>query len=449
LSTPESAAVKITSYDLRYRIDFNEQKLFCAASLTLNHVKTGDTLHLLLYRLLKVRSVATSDGRKLRFSQNVISFSDWDNFQVNSISIYLAGASKINIEYDGYLFGYIETGMSYVKDHINPEFTILRMDSYAYPVQGITNWENNRAEGLSNFNYKVSVRIPDSLNVINGGKLVSKVNYADNTTEYIYINNKPAWRIDLAIAKYQEIHDKGFSVYYFPQDSLGAKVISTNIRKVSNLYSAWFGNISSSGYSIIELPDDYGSQADVSCILQTAAAFKSDELMYELYHEISHLWNVSANDKQPCRLESEGLAMFLQYLTVEKLNDKHGYLDSAVAKTLFRLKKKLDTDTQFAKTPMIDYGKKNMTSFSYTKGLLFFYLFYKLVGEESFLSGLKMFYNEYRGSGATTRQFTDFIAKNVNNKRIGLLVNSWVFTNESSQQIKECIDVDDLLAKSL
>src|ERR1035437_7898085 len=94
--------------------------------------------------------------------------------------------------------------MEYVKNNINPLFTILRMDSYAYPVQGVPSWEKNRAEEHSNFDYTVSVTVPDSLIVINGGKLLSK-KIAKGNGEYIYENLKPASRMDVTIAKYSTL----------------------------------------------------------------------------------------------------------------------------------------------------------------------------------------------------------------------------------------------------
>ena len=63
---------------------------------------------------------------------------------------------------------------------------------------------------------------------------------------------------------------------------------------------------------MIEVPDGWGSQADVTCILQTAAAFRDPARLVEVYHEVSHLWNVPATDLPSPRWD-EGLATFLQF----------------------------------------------------------------------------------------------------------------------------------------
>lgn len=52
--------------------------------------------------------------------------------QVNYIEVLLkkpipiGSKKKISIEYEGYLLCYIDTGMLYIKDHIDPYFTVIR-----------------------------------------------------------------------------------------------------------------------------------------------------------------------------------------------------------------------------------------------------------------------------------------------------------------------------------
>lgn len=86
-----------------------------------------------------------------------------------------------------------------------------------------------------------------------------------------------------------------------------------------DLYTQWFGPLQQyQGYAVIEIPDGWGSQADVTSIIQAAAAFKETERTQEVYHEISHLWNVEEKEALPPRW-NKGLAMFLHYLTVENV----------------------------------------------------------------------------------------------------------------------------------
>jgi hypothetical protein len=440
----------IAAYDLQFNFDFTMQKLYCNAALTFNNTTQNDTLHLLLYRLLKVTSISDESGQGLNYTQTVTSFSDWEALQINHITIlpgkYKTGKpiQKIHIAYEGLLLGYTETGMEYVKDNIDSAFTILRPDCFAYPLQGIPNWENNQAAGQPFFDYTLSVTVPENLSVVNAGQLLS-VTRKNSSTVYVYRNLKPAWRIDIAIGKYASINNNGITIHYLQEDSVGAKMVSNSVKKTLDIYSSWFGKIPVSGYSIIEIPEGWGSQTDVSCIIQTAAAFKNSDNLYQLYHEISHLWNIASKDAAPCRLESEGLAMLLQYLCMEKLNNKPGSLDSATAVIFMKLKQRISTDTAAANTAMIYFGKMKMTDLSYSKGMIFFYLLYKTIGEDSFMKTIKGYYNLYRNSGASTIDFTTYLVKECHSKKVETLVNEWVLSNQSSQRIMDSMTIEDIL----
>ncbi|MCW3119313.1 MAG: hypothetical protein JWM28_3395, partial [Chitinophagaceae bacterium] len=418
--------------------------------LSVSQISHGDTLHLLLYRLLRVKTIKDDKGHDVVFRQAVTSFSDQELLQVNAVNISLNSFSSTQegnlvIEYEGFLKGYTETGMSYIKDNISPIFTILRTDSYSYPVQGVPSRMQNNLADLPNFDYRVAVTVPDSLVVVNGGKLLSKSSH-DGISEYVFQNRKPAWRIDVTIGKYSCVTSGIFSVFYFPGDSLGANKMINHLKSGFSLLSNWFGNVpDSGGYSIIEIPDNWGSQADVSCIIQTASAFKNENRMYELYHELSHIWNVKTIDKSPCRLESEGLAMLLQYLMLEKLNQRQGYVDSLAQKTFEKVKKRFETDQLAVSTPIMAYGEKQISDLSYTKGMLFFYILYKDFGEKRFISTVRNFYQHFRTTGAGIHDFSGFLASELQGDKIKTIINDWIVTSASSQKIMNEKSVKDLV----
>src|SRR3972149_6477562 len=55
--------------------------------------------------------------------------------------------------------------------------------------------------------------------------------------------------------------------------------------------------------------------------IQSAAAFKDPEQHREVYHEISHLWNVPPTDR-PSPRWNEGQASFLEYLVTQEVTGK-------------------------------------------------------------------------------------------------------------------------------
>ncbi|MGB6864853.1 MAG: hypothetical protein WBE11_04120, partial [Candidatus Aminicenantaceae bacterium] len=119
-------------YVLNIDVDYDQEKIFSECELTIQNPSDEPlyTLPLILYRLLDVTSVTDSHGKNLTFTQEVVKFSDWQQFQANHIQVKLSPPLESGEEqtfiigYDGHLLGYSEV-MGYVKDHINKDYTVL------------------------------------------------------------------------------------------------------------------------------------------------------------------------------------------------------------------------------------------------------------------------------------------------------------------------------------
>lgn len=421
----------INKYECEVDFDFTNESLqaTCKVEVTNNSNAKVRKLPFVLYRLLTVRDVK-SDGTSLSFAQNIRSFEDQVRLQSNFITVELKKpllpdqSITLEIEYNGTLHAYTEVGWNYVRDKIDPNFTILRPDCMAYPELGYPSNKINKQFPKPNFDYRVRVTIPDSLVAVNGGTLVA-ANSANGQTTFEFKNIKKAWRMDIAISKYGKLTDNGLTVYYFKKDSLGAKKLLLALQKTTRLYTTWWGPLGNfSGFSIIEIPDGYGSQADVTSILQTASAFRDSSELHQVYHELSHLWNVDL--KAPSPRWEEGLATFIEYLTIEKLEHRE-YLNYVTDWFLQVVRREVANDMRLKTVPMVDFGKHGMTDYSYSLGMIAFRILYEILGEEKFNQSLRAFYQEYSGKEATTEDFIR-ITKRVSGKDMSAFFNDWFFT---------------------
>jgi hypothetical protein len=445
--------LKTLDYELNYRLDYEEKKLFCDGKMTVSNPSDNpvDQIPLLLYRLMKITSLKDENGNTLPFTQKVVSFSDWEQRQVNFVEV--ASHSRINkgetftlhFQYEGYLYGYTEA-MRYVKDHIDPEYTVLRTETFAYPVVGYPSWRVNQAAGFQKFDYLIRVTVPDTLVVANGGKLADKT-VENGLSVYTYRNLKPAWRIDAAIARYDVLESGKNKIYYFPEDSSGARRAMAALEKTLALFTGWFGPVQDyHGFAIIEVPEGYGSQADVTAILQTANTFKNPDHLYGLYHEISHQWNVKSADAAPARFESEGLAMFLQHKLQERFENKSDAVEKAFTKYTERLCRMVDKTPKMKDIPMIDHGKEDITDLSYTKGMLMFTILYELVGEEAFNRMMGSFYQKYYIRQATSDEFVEH-CKNLSAFNLNRFFQDWVYTAQSWEYICNRVPLEEMVEK--
>jgi aminopeptidase N len=284
------------------------------------------------------------------------------------------------------------------------------------------------------WDYSLEVTVPEDLVVANGGKFLGKVSQ-NGTVTYRYRNIKLAWRIDICIARYGVLQDEETSlrVIYLPDHEKGARTVLQAILRSMQFFSKSFGPLLEfAGFTVIEVPDGYGSQTDVTCILQEAEAFKGN--LHRLYHEISHLWNPPELDEHNSRFLTEGLACFLEYLLEEHLDNKPGSLQEGLARSRERFRRQCRQDPKYRDTPIVHYGKYDCTDASYTKGMVAFWILYRLVGEQVFLDIYRNFHLEYRKEGATLEDFIRHVKKS-SEKELAKFFDEWIYGIKSSSYL--------------
>jgi aminopeptidase N len=434
--------IRTVRYEMALRIDYQQEKLGGQVRLTLeNHSAQPVTrVPFLLYRLMEIGSISDGDRTNLEFEQKVVGFQDWPQLQVNFVEVTLARPLKpgeqrtLEIQYSGYLLGYAETGMRYVQDRIDPDFTIIRPDAFSYPEMGVPCIGAMRRMGLSTFDYLVSVTVPDSLRVVNGGELVD-VKQDGGSVTFTYRNTRPAWRMDFAVANYGMLAAGANRVFFLPGDSAGAVQVLEALKDALTLFEEWFGPLARpQGLSVIEIPDGWGSQKDETTIIQAAAAFRDPGRAREVYHEVSHFWNVPSLDR-PSPRWNEGLASFLEYQALGKIEGRL-VVEDRFASVRNWLVDAVERRPELSNTALIGYGHQQLTDYSYSVGMLFFALLHELVGQEAFNRIIGGFYREYQAVGATTDQFADYV-RAVATPGQGKLIEDWLYTTGWTAVIRD------------
>ena len=439
------------NYDLDLSIDFSQKKLngVCQIELENTSDSTISEIPILLYRLMKIEYVKDFSDNDLLFQQNIIEFSDFPLLQVNSVSIkttILPHQKKVlKLKYNGYLIGYSETGMKYIKDRISPEFTLIRNDAYSYPLLAKPSLNFLRQNINHNFNYTINVTVPDSLMVANGGILLNKEKKDDLTT-YTYRSKKPNWRIDIAIAPYKMLSTDRIDIFYY-NDSIATKALADYGMSSFALYEKWWGKLRNDNtITVIETEKGSGGQADETTILLPYETFTNKAHYDQLYHELSHLWNVKIIENKGLSPRwEEGLATFSQYLVTEKLEDEKGYLKRVTNRNINWLKSSFKKNPILLETPMIEFGDKQLTNYSYVQGMIIFCTLYYWLGENKFNQVIRDFYQTYYSKGASTEQFTDMWYNIIKNKRIKSFFNDWVYTTNYINIIEKNMNIDDII----
>ena len=265
-----AVTLKTTRYDLDWKLDFEKAMLTGACRIAVKNAANDDAtiVPLLLYKMMTVHSVEGANRQELTFDQRNVFFDDVDSMEVNYVEITLPTplaknkTTTLDIRYDGFLQGYVETGMLYTQDRISRDFTILRPDCYTYPEVGYPNRAVNRKAGLQAFDYAITVTVPEGLTAVNGGRLTG-MGTNEGRSVFTFQNIRPAWRMDVTVSKYADFTSGNNKVYYFPEDAAGANAMLSAMGICMDLYTRWFGPLhANSGFTNSKPP--CGKQAGLA-----------------------------------------------------------------------------------------------------------------------------------------------------------------------------------------
>ncbi|MEE8206706.1 MAG: hypothetical protein V3T82_07135 [Nitrospinaceae bacterium] len=445
--------IDVTDYELSLTIPFeksgyyiHQNKLSGTARITLKNTGAEPLakVPVILHRLMKAENITNQNGDPVSFSQTLRALEDNEVYQITYVEIdpetpiSPGEAYTFEISYEGGLSGYQETGMLYVREALDPEFTIIRFETFAYPQILYPVDSQRRPAWNDAFNQVIRITVPDGHTVTNGANLTGMTK-KDGFSTFEFKTGEPKSMILLPIAKYRIIESGNNRIYYFPEDQAGAEILAGATKKGMDLMAEWFGPLERErGLKVIEIPEWFGSQVDFPAIIQTADAFRDQSGLGQLYHELSHFWNVPDPDPAPARW-NEGLAMFLQGLTAEKL-DQEGALRSLLDRLFERFKGTIEDETY--RVPMSDYGKHGITFLSYTGGGVFFGLLYFELGEQAFLETFDAFYKKYAG-GATTSEFLKHL-EGLDKPIVNQLIRDWFLTADYAELMVEANSFEDI-----
>lgn len=468
LILPQLAAAQVTGldiaeYDLSMRLDLDQRgqsaplnTLSATAAITfINKNESPVTrVPVILYRLLQVEEVRNGKAEPLQFTQRLGRLDDWELYQANVITIDLnrplavGETATIEIDYAGPMVGIQESGMLYMQDSLDPEFTIIRAESAIYPHLAEPTMDSllyRFGRGGDVFDQFVSITVPSDV-VVASGLVLNDKRTKDGMTTWDYRSLQPNFQIILSIAAYEVIDMAATRIYFFSEDKEGAQRVATGIDDAMTLFEDWFGVLAEdSSFAIVEIPESYGSQALRPTVILDARAFRSPSSMPELYHETSHFWNVKDPSLTPARWD-EGLAMYLQEIVWRELNEDSEELGPIWNNAFQGLKRQLDEHPEYRDVPLIQSGERNLTSvLSYRGGQLMFALLDRRLGRERLLEVLGAFYQAYAVSGATSEEFAEFVLSQAPSaKRI---IDEWFLGSAYSDLVLAEPDFDALVLR--
>ncbi|MCG3771366.1 MAG: hypothetical protein JW384_02552 [Nitrosomonadaceae bacterium] len=390
-------------------------------------------------RLMQVKSVRSAEDQPLSFTQDIITYEDCPQFQVNQFfiepiaPILPANDISFSVAYSGFLVGYTEVGWRYVRDHIDPAFTILREDALAFPRVDLPSMALHKAAPREDFTFSAQITVPAELTVATGLEESERIEHQGRVT-WVFKSREPVPFLNIAIAPYQLLVGQGVRVFHFTNHASGAQRLLGAIHRTLALYAEWFGPIGKGLHlHLIEIPEGWGSQASkTGGSILTADSFEGAGSLIGIYHELAHLCHPEDLDR-PAPRWSEGLATFLQYRVAEELEEEES-LGPQMDRLVGSLAEELQQQQAPLSVPMVEYGSHRLTDFSYPVGCLMFWALFKALGKSEFDTLLGGYFSTYRESGSTTAQFVDCLRTH---SRVDLqpLFDEWLYTTRWADRL--------------
>ncbi|MBS1716637.1 MAG: hypothetical protein JSS72_02765 [Armatimonadetes bacterium] len=455
LAGAQANVPRTTHYDLKYKIDFESQRLKAEAVVSLRNDSKSEikTVPILLYRLLKFDAVKGERGNHLTFHQEVVSDEGEPQLQINRALITLAtplrpgATTKLNLAFSGYVYGYPEVS-AYVRESIKPPYFLIRSETYSYPIIGEIDARKRYASQLGwTFTYRVEVTVPEDYVAAMGAHL-DKQTTAGKESTFVWTREEPIGQIDIGIAKFKSIakEDEGLTVFYLPQHDEGAKAVLNALAVSRKFYSETFGEQArKGGYTVIEIPKDWGSQAPLGYMILTEDAFTSTKQLRQLYHEVAHSWNAVTTGKvQRARFFDESFAVYFCALCRRSTDGQEGF-DKEINGCRKYFPDDLKEMPGLSTTPIYKYGEHELGSANYVKGPWALYVLHRLVGDAAFYGGIRQFLVDYRTKPATFEDFRQVMEK-ASGIPLRKFFNDWIYTCNSDKLLLGTATVDEMVA---
>ncbi|OGT59501.1 MAG: hypothetical protein A3E01_01595 [Gammaproteobacteria bacterium RIFCSPHIGHO2_12_FULL_63_22] len=382
---PQTMAVPLR-YDLSIVIEPKEGEARVRARVTIRNpgISPISSISLLLYRLSSVESL-TVPGSEASFSDQLVGLREFPNFQFRRLQVSPrepvrpGQAIVLDIKYTIALRGYAEV-LPYLKDSIDPGYTLFRPETAYYPLVGGNRWAEYLAAQAQPVDYTLSVDAPAGLAVASGGRRLESGPVGERVIHRFASRGKSS-RMDIAVAPFEQVEQEGLLVHVLPGHAAGARRLAVQLGAARHYFQSRLGDVAGGEFQVIEVPAGFGSQAGDGYLLQESAAFTDAASLHELFHELAHGWRIStSSDLARTRWFDEAVATYLELGATRALQGDEAA--TALANGLrARFAKVLSKRPELGGASFREYGTLELGDASYSKGAWSLLVMEQLMGE--------------------------------------------------------------------
>lgn len=354
----------------------------------------------------------------------------------------------LSVTYRGKLDG--TTGFApYVKETINPDFSLFRWETFCYPVFAKATYDHLKKAWDILFNYQLKVKVPKGLVVAAPVRLVEEKTEEDRSV-YVYNTDRPVTlsALSFSVAPYHATTSDIGVVYTFNENAGYVEELVQDLRKVDAFYRSHFGDIDFiKGLRLIEIPNGFGFFVPLNAVIFLVQGGLKPDIheRHQIFHEYAHLgWNTrTRREVQRCRFFDEA---FAQYLAGRAMQEIYG--EDIFSKYMERLRqgyiRRVENDSTRAKTSIVEYGKYEYGDLSYTAGAWVLYILNKALGDDVFDKKIEDFLKEYRDKEVNFESFYSFF-ETIDAFDAEGFFRDWVFGTNGLEKLRSGVSIDEIV----
>lgn len=369
------------------------------------------------------------DGIEKEYEVRSVLLEELDGYKVNCYSLPIF-ENTIEITYKGALSG--KSGCcSYARETINSDFTLLRVETFCYPIFIEAKEDSLRSYFQRFEEFVVKIEIPKDYIAVSSGKTLSLEQAVHNCWE----EKMNSYNFAIAIARYVE---KRLSLgkFYFLQENEKIRLIEKTLGDTHQFMNTRFGKREiQSAIKYVTIPKHMGSFVLGEAVFIEESHYSQVKELEPLIHEFIHLgWNARTDiETQKIRFFDEAFTSYFQLRVMEELltQDEYKKVVKEYQESYKRCKQYLIKDV-----PIIHYGEYGYSDLSYTVGAFCLEQLCHQLGRERFDEVTTIFLEKYQQIPVDMETFCKEYITLSQKSELKEFFNDWIYTTKGLHQLK-------------
>ncbi|NVJ99514.1 MAG: hypothetical protein HWE25_15280 [Alphaproteobacteria bacterium] len=395
---------------------------------------------------LKVDQIVGAGGARLQYTNHIAKVGGFGALELNVIDIPLATPLKktgkrqeIVIHYRGFLEDLSVAGLSGVKETLHPDFTMIRAQSFVYPVFANPNKQAiHTAWAHKPFHQVAFLDIPGTNSVIGNLDVTARTTNGA-FTRFEMKSDHATNLMGLAIAPYTIQHEGIICMGTLPGSEDYMTTIMTATKDgIAQLTAALGAPRSGAKLKLAAVPTAYVVTRDPTFLMMPPL----DGMAISASHMRAQLFNLwQTNPAKRANHWGTGLDVVAEAVLSgpEQLNilRKAIFPDVLNAST---------ANASFGKTAIVDMLADGFASDMDATGVLVFSVLYDLLGEEEFFALVRGLRADLSVGYADMQSVADYLDENIADKKARKFAENWFQKGRIGKDMKKANSFEELVA---